>query len=116
MPNNITGTIFYDRVAIGNYNTDLHKLTSCTYPDYIKYFDSYLPLPFFLPFRAMTNKKIGNLIVTGRLMAQSFLSNSATRVHPVMWAAGTASGVCAAYMIQNNLSTTRDLLGQIGKV
>lgn len=112
-PSKMTGTVFDDRVAIGNYNTDLHKLVSCEYPDYIKYFSQYAPLPFFLPFRAMTNKKISNLIVTGRLMAQSFLSNSATRVHPVMWAAGTASGVCAAYMANTGVASTRELLNDI---
>ena len=34
-------------------------------------------------------------------MAQSFLANSATRLHPIEWSTGTAAGVAAAAMSRN---------------
>ena len=41
------------------------------------YFNENHPiLPYFVPFRAMTNRDFGNLIVAGKTMAQSFLANS----------------------------------------
>jgi hypothetical protein len=34
-------------------------------------------------------------------MAQSFLANAATRLHPIEWSTGTAAGVAAAAMSRN---------------
>jgi hypothetical protein len=64
-------------------------------------------LPFFVPFRALTNDRIENLLVAGKTMAQSFLANSATRLHPIEWSTGTAAGVAAAYMARTH-KTSRD--------
>ena len=37
-----------DRVAIGNYDVDIHPLLNCSYPDYMV--DEYYPvLPYFIP-------------------------------------------------------------------
>jgi len=41
---------------------------------------------------------VGNLLVSGKTMAQSFAANAATRLHPVEWATGAAAGVAAALM------------------
>jgi len=54
----------------------------------------------------MTNKKIENLLVTGKTLAQSFLVNAATRLHPVEWSTGTATGITAGFMIKNNINNT----------
>jgi hypothetical protein len=91
-----TGTPFDDRIALGAYPADMHPLAGCTYPDYI--LDEHETLPFFIPFRALTNDRLDNLLVAGKTMAQSFLANSATRLHPIEWSTGTAAGVAAAYM------------------
>lgn len=64
----LTGTVHNDRVAIGNYNVDIHSLQGCTYPDYMTKM-SYDLLPYFVPYRALTNRSIRNMLVTGKLMA-----------------------------------------------
>jgi hypothetical protein len=61
--------------------------------------EQYYPiLPFYIPLRALTNIQIPNLMVAGKTIAQSFLVNSATRLHPVEWSVGTAAGVVASFI------------------
>jgi hypothetical protein len=109
------GLIYPDRVAIGNYPCDIHSLKGCKYKDYMKNIE-YQTLPFFIPFRAMTNRVYGNLMVSGKTMAQSFMSNAAIRLHPIEFSSGTATGVSAAYMIKNKLRTTRQAYEQISTI
>jgi hypothetical protein len=97
-----TGKRFRDRVAIGAYNADVHPLRGCRYPAHVKEYDV---LPFYVPFRALTNESYGNLLVAGKTMAQSFMANAATRLHPIEWASGTAAGVAAASMSQTGRSS-----------
>ncbi len=91
-----TGTRFADRVALGAYPADVHVITTCKLPSYVA--QVHDTLPFYIPFRALTNARLENLLVAGKTMAQSFLANSATRLHPIEWSSGTAAGVAAAYM------------------
>ncbi len=60
-------------------------------------------MPFYIPFCALTNRAYGNLLVAGKTMAQSFMANSATRLHPIEWSTGTAAGTAAALMAQSQL-------------
>ena len=94
----VTGTKFADRVAIGAYASDIHPLAEREYPAYIS--EDYETLPFYIPFRALTHHKYGNLLVAGKTMSQSFLANSATRLHPIEWSTGTAAGAAAALMVE----------------
>jgi len=98
-----TGTRFEDRIALGAYPADIHALAKCPVPLYIH--DTHDTLPFYIPFRALTNNQLGNLLVAGKTMAQSFLANSATRLHPIEWSSGTAAGVSAAWMARNGKSS-----------
>jgi hypothetical protein len=102
------GYIFDDRVCIGVFLADIHSMTSCSYPAYIR--EYYPILPYYIPLRAMTNRDIDNLIVIGKTMAQSFLVNSATRLHPVEFSIGQAAGVVGAYAVQNNLQSVAEML------
>jgi hypothetical protein len=43
-------------------------------------------------------------------MAQSFLVNSATRLHPEEFSMGQAAGVIGAYAVQNNLQNASQML------
>ena len=43
-------------------------------------------------------------------MAQSFLVNAATRVHPVEWSSGTAAGAAAAFMSANEVYSTYNVV------
>jgi len=98
-PANLTGKRFKDRVAIGAYTADIHPVVNCPYPSYVN--AGHETLPFCIPFRALTNERYGNLLVAGKTMAQSFMANSATRLHPIEWSTGTAAGVSAAAMSKN---------------
>ena len=90
-----TGKRFADRVALGAYGVDIHGLTTCDAgPEESK----HETLPFFIPFRSLTHERMTNFLVAGKTMAQSYLSNAATRLHPIEWSTGTAAGVAAASM------------------
>jgi len=114
----MVGTVWPDRVAIGAYDVDIHSDYGmpCTYPEYMLNMSKYQVLPYFIPFRAMTNKDIGNMLVAGKTMAQSFLANAALRVHPVEWASGSAAGAAAAFMALNSIFTTSAALDHISQI
>ncbi len=105
-----TGTAFPDTIALGAYAADIHPLVGYKYPDFV--LENHPTLPFCIPFRALTNEKVGNLLVAGKTMAQTFLANSATRLHPIEWSTGTAAGVAAARM-SAHAETTSDILRDI---
>jgi hypothetical protein len=108
-----TGTIFPDRIALGAYPADVHPISGCTMPAYVV--AAHDTLPFCIPFRALTHRELGNLLVAGKTMAQSFLANSATRLHPIEWSTGTAAGVAAAHMAATG-RTSRGALAAIGEL
>ena len=97
-----TAKRFRDRVALGAYPAVVQPLASCRYPAHVKEYDV---LPYFVPFRALTNDTFRNLLVAGKTMAQSFMANAATRLHPIEWSTGTAAGVSAAMMAESGIST-----------
>ncbi len=85
---------------------DIHSIKNCTYD----YYPSQTPLPFFLPARAFTNKKISNLIVAGRAMAQEFYTSSATRTHVTEFNSGVSSILMATYLIGKKIPTSWSLI------
>lgn len=107
------GTVFADRIALGAYPADIHPIAGCDMPDYCQ--KAHDTLPFCIPFRALTHRDLGNLLVVGKTMAQSFLANSATRLHPIEWSTGTAGGVAAAHMARTGRSS-REALGEIDEL
>ncbi|MFM8282504.1 MAG: FAD-dependent oxidoreductase, partial [Planctomycetaceae bacterium] len=105
-----TGTVFPDRIAIGAYPADIHPVSTCSMPEYAV--AAHDTLPFSIPFRALTHRDLSNLLVAGKTMAQSFLANSATRLHPIEWSTGTACGIAAAEMAKTG-RTSAALLADI---
>jgi hypothetical protein len=105
---NLHGYIFDDRVCIGCYDVDVHVMPACYYPNYTT--EYYPVLPYYIPLRAMTNRDIDNLIPIGKTMAQSFLINSAVRLHPVEFSIGQAAGVVGSYVVENNLQSVAEVL------
>ncbi len=108
-----TGTKFPDRIALGAYPADIHPVTTCKMPAYAV--EAHDTLPFYIPFRALTHRDLSNLLVAGKTMAQSFLANSATRLHPIEWSSGTACGIAAADMARTG-RTSAALLGDIERL
>jgi uncharacterized protein YfiM (DUF2279 family) len=68
---------------------------------------NHAPMPFTLALRAHTNKTVSNLLVAGKTMAQTFLVNAATRLHPIEFASGTGAGVLASYMQQKKMTSAK---------
>ena len=104
---------FNDTIGIGVYHyADIHGLHSnvCSYPSYITCC-THPVLPYYLPFRALTIENVENMLVSGKIMAQSFLANAATRLHPVEWASGVAAGVAAVGMASSTIKwdSVRDI-------
>ena len=104
--NGATAYHFPDTVGIGDYHyADIHGLDAehvCadkSYPEYIICCDHPVK-PYYLPFRAITFEGMDNLLVAGKSMAQSFLANAATRLHPIEWSSGAAAGAAAFGMIK----------------
>ncbi|TWT93430.1 tricarballylate dehydrogenase [Botrimarina colliarenosi] len=95
----LTGTKFRDRVALGAYAADIHPLVGYEYPPDLH--ENHATLPFYLPLRSLTNDGFDNLLVAGKTMAQTFLANTATRLHPIEWSSGTACGVVAADLAES---------------
>lgn len=104
------GNKFEDSLAIGAYAADRHPsrnpnvdgqrcASSVNPPGYNPY-----PKPFTLPLRAHTNESIDNLLVAGKTIAQTFHTNSATRLHPIEFASGTGAGAMASFMSQSQVS------------
>eukprot|EP00041_Stephanoeca_diplocostata_P028023 m.783143 g.783143 ORF g.783143 m.783143 type:complete len:330 (+) comp23292_c0_seq6:1547-2536(+) len=111
------GTVFDDRVAIGTFFFDLHELETqpTCYPKYIPHYEAYYNArdirPYFLPLRALTNSVFHrNILYAGKSIATSYLVSSATRLHPVEWASGSAAGATAAFMVRHVINSTHGLL------
>jgi hypothetical protein len=125
-----TATAWSDRVGIAKHGLDMwgHRMMPLTdsYPTYIKTVSAWCNtghytnvstctpgekigcpcVPAFVPFRTLTNAKVRNLVVAGLAMAQSYMVNSALRMHPIEWSTGTSAGVVAAFMKANGIMDT----------
>jgi hypothetical protein len=96
---------FFDSVGIGHYASDVHptNLSQGIAPSFGK------PAPFYIPYRAIGSSNVRNLLAAGKTMAQTYITNSAYRLHPIEWASGSAAGVAAALMARDGVSNL-DLL------
>jgi hypothetical protein len=117
-----TGEKFADAVALGEYNDDTHMLrnsstvtVNCSYPAYLNG-KSEGAKPYYIPMRALMVGGAPNLLVAGKLMAQSFHANSNTRVHPSEWSSGVAAGGTAALMLMRGWHDTSDAYANVAVV
>ncbi len=102
----VDGFVYPDSIGVGSYVPDVHATRNpgCSMPAHI-HAANHSPMPFTLAMRAHTNRDVDNLLVAGKTMAQTFLVNAATRLHPIEFASGTGAGVMAAYMQQKQLTS-----------
>ncbi len=96
---------FYDSVGIGNYAADVHptRVSTGLSPS------RHRPAPFYIPYRCLGSVNVRNLLVGGKTIAGTFITNSAYRLHPIEWAIGSAAGAAAGMMAVQG-STNYDLL------
>jgi hypothetical protein len=93
---------FFDSVGIGNYAVDIHPIKNSAgiSPSLEK------AAPFYIPYRALASANVRNLLVAGKLIATTYITNAAYRLHPVEWAAGSAAGTAAGLMSRDNLNNS----------
>lgn len=107
-PDYTTGTTsrrYDDSVGIGAYACDVHAIhdSEGLSPAFER------PAPFYIPYRALGSANVRNLLAGGKTMAATYITNSAYRLHPIEWAAGSAAGTAAALMAREARSNL-DLL------
>jgi hypothetical protein len=116
-----SGVAFGDMIGIGTYPVDRHMaVCSSTLPDYIS---NNTIAPYYLPFRALTVESVPNVLVAGKALAQSWLANAPTRLHPEEWVTGSAAGAAAALWVRNGWTSSRhvdveqlqDMLSRMGQ-
>ena len=85
---------------------DLHEVKGCKYDD----FPSKIPLPFFIPLRALSNIDVSNMLVIGRAIAQDFYVSSATRTPTTEIGIGASSMMIASFMVSSKISSVWNLI------
>lgn len=96
---------FWDSLGIGNYTADVRPILGSTgiSPTFSR------PAPFYIPYRSLASVNVRNLLASGKLYALTYITNSAYRLHPIEWQAGSAAGGAAALMARDGV-TNYDML------
>jgi hypothetical protein len=89
--------LFDDAVGIGYYFLDMHQPTEGAIPFLTQTWPFQIPLGSLIPVR------VKNLLPGCKNLGVTHIVNSATRVHPVEWAVGEATGSLAAFCVERGL-------------
>lgn len=85
-------TVFEDRIALGNYEIDIHN-PSGTGTEIVKIpRDKY----YQIPYRSLLPKEYDNMLVAGRCLSATHRAHSAVRILPICACMGEAAGVAIA--------------------
>lgn len=91
-------TKFEDRIALGNYDIDIHNPSgSGTSHYYFKKGEYYS-----IPYRSLLPKEYKNLIVAGRCISATHEAQASVRIMPICATMGEAAGVAAAVAFNTN--------------
>lgn len=116
----ITARHFNDTIALGNYlYADIHALASgiCkSHPSNILSARDYPIQPYYIPFRALTAQAVQNILIPGKGMAQSFVANAGTRLHPSEYSSGVAAGAAAVLMAYKSYESTQQVYDNIDEL
>ncbi len=94
-------TKFEDRIAVGNYDVDIHNPTgSGTTHFFFKHGDYYT-----IPYRSLLPKEYDNLLVAGRCLSATHEAQSSTRIMPICTCLGEAAGCAIAIAKKTNTNT-----------
>ena len=108
-------TKFYDSIALGNYDIDIHNpLGSGTSHYYFKSGEYYT-----IPYRSLIPKGAKNLLVSGRCISVDHQAQASIRILPIVTCLGQAAGLAAAIAhntkndVKNiNINTLHNLLSE----
>lgn len=83
---------FEDRIAVGNYDIDIHNPTGTGTYIYSFRMGDY----FSIPYRSLLPKEYDNLLVAGRCLSADHEAHSAVRIMPICACMGEAAGLAVA--------------------
>ena len=95
---------FDDTVGVGWYPIDLHR---CVDNPSMALFEP--TRPFQIPLGSLLPLRPDNLLVAGKALGTTHLTNGAYRLHPVEWAVGEAAGTLAAFCLKATCSPLETL-------
>ena len=98
--------IFYDAIAVGDYNLDSHatRKRESNHPEALEGFWGLpITMPYQIPYRIMVPRKIENLLVPVAVSA-THVGISTIRMEPVWLSLGQAAGTSASIAIDRNLT------------
>lgn len=91
-------TKFYDSIALGNYDIDIHNPEgSGTSHYYFKNGEYYT-----IPYRSLIPKGAKNLIVSGRCISADHRAQASIRILPIVTCLGQAAGLASALAYNTN--------------
>jgi hypothetical protein len=112
-------TIYPDAVGIGHYAIDFHPCMTKSPPEAASNTEregerrgAGQAYPFQIPLRAMIPQKIDNLLVSGKSIAVSHIAAAAYRVHSFEWSSGAATGITAAFALDDGQILPYQLVDQ----
>lgn len=91
-------TPFRDTVGVGMYRIDLHPGTRGT-----NYVDVAC-CPFEIPLGMLLPQRLTNLLVAGKNVGSTHITNGCYRLHPVEWNIGEAAGTLAARCVRDRVT------------
>jgi hypothetical protein len=89
--------IFSDSVGIGLYPIDIHGHQDVAGA-------GQEAKPFQIPFHALVQDKVHNLLPACKNIGTTHVTNGAYRLHPIEWAIGEAAGITASISVIKNTS------------
>jgi hypothetical protein len=91
---------FTDGIARGDWYIDVHSASKG-----LVHQDKFQPGEYYeIPYRALTNQLIGNLITVGRCISTTFLMQASVRILPTVIDMGQVAGEACVYAKNNNIS------------
>lgn len=94
---------FEDAVAKGDWYIDVHSASKgLVHKDKFKVGEYYE-----IPYRAMINDQIQNLITVGRCISTTFLMQASIRIQPTVIDMGDAAGKACVYAKKHNMSLAK---------
>ena len=91
---------FEDRIGMGGRYVDVHDPTP---GNKAKSIYRVFPEGYYIPFRCLIPKKVGNLLVAGRCISVSYAAYGSTRVMAQCMVTGQAAGTAAALAVRENV-------------
>ncbi len=105
-------TKFYDSIACGNYDIDIHNPEGAgTSHHYFKDGEYYE-----IPYRSLVPQNIENLLVAGRCLSADHEAQASVRIMPIVCCLGEAAGVAASVAIKNGTNAENADIAEIQKI